>query len=92
MVEYHIYPLYKGKPLIPSVAAQREIDQLCADLWLVKRVLEEGHDCARSRRKTNIVEKCLIRKGKEIRAVVALVEWEDKGFWRVVHVGSTGRH
>ncbi len=88
----NLYPMFQGKPIIPSIAAQRELDELEHDLWLVKEVLEEGHDCAGSRRKPNIIERCTTRKGKEIRVVVALVEWEDKAFWRVIHVGKTGKH
>ncbi len=86
------YPEFKGRPLIPSAAAQRELDELGYDLRFVKHVLEEGHDCAASRRRANIIERCVARKGKEIRVVAALVKWEDKAFWRVIHVGKTGRH
>lgn len=62
------------------------------DLWLVKEILEKGYDCAKSKRKVNVLEKCVQRKGKEIRVVAALVEWNDKSFWRLVHVGKTGKH
>jgi len=87
-----LYPKFNGKPLIPSIAAQRELDELGYDLWFAKEVLEEGHDCKLSERKKNIVERCVTRKGKEIRVVVALVEWENKEFWRIIHVGKTGKH
>ena len=87
-----LYPIFQGNPLIPSVAAQRELDGLGYDLWFVKEVLEKGHDCAVSKRKPNIIEKCVTRKGKEIRVVVALVGWEGKAFWRIIHVGKTGEH
>lgn len=87
-----LYPLYKQKPLIPSVSAQRELDELGMDLWFAKEVLEHGYDCAVSRRKPNVIEKCIYRKRREFRIVAALVEWEDKAFWRIIHVGKTGRH
>lgn len=87
-----LYPLYRQKPIIPSLSAQEELDKIGADLWLVKEVLERGYDCAASRRKPNIVEKCIRKKDKEIRVVAVLVKWKDKSFWRVIHVGKTGRH
>lgn len=87
-----LYPLYKQKPLIPSATAQHELDELGKDLWFVKEVLERGYDCAVSKRKPNIVEKCVYRKGKEFRVVAALVAWKDKAFWRIIHVGKTGKH
>jgi hypothetical protein len=92
MDEYCLYPLYESKPLIPSKSAQYEMDKFRLDLWFVKRVLEEGFDCAVGRRKQNIIERCIRRKGKIIKVVVAKVEWEDKAFWRIIHVGQTTQH
>ena len=88
----NLFPTFHQRPLIPSVAAQRELDELGCDLQFAKRVLEEEHDCARSRRKRNIVEKCVTRNGKEIRVVAAYVEWRGRAFWRIIHVGKTGKH
>lgn len=86
------YPLFEGKPLIPTKDAQKEMDEIALSLWQVKDVLEQGYNCSRSRRARNIVERCLYKKGKEIRVVVALMEWRNRAFWRIVHVGKTGGH
>ncbi|MBI4170894.1 MAG: DUF4258 domain-containing protein [Candidatus Aenigmarchaeota archaeon] len=86
------YPLFEGKPLIPTKDAQREMDEVGIDLWKVKEVLEEGYEYSRSKRAKNIIERCLYRRNKEIRVVVALVEWKEGIFWRIIHVGKTGGH
>ena len=86
------YPSFEEKPLIPTKDAQREIDEIGLALWQVKDVLEQGYDCSGSKRARNIIEKCLYRKNKEIRVVVALVEWNKGIFWRIIHVGKTGGH
>ncbi len=93
------YPLFEGRPLIPTKDAQREMDEIGLNLWQVKEILDQGYDCSRSKRAKNIVEKCLYRKNKEIRIVAALVEWQEKqmdaqsasvrSFWRIIHAGST---
>ncbi|MBI2676055.1 MAG: hypothetical protein HYX24_06360 [Candidatus Aenigmarchaeota archaeon] len=92
MEEPSVYPHYQDRPIIPSHMSQREMDSLRMDLWKVKEILEGGYDCSVSRRKPNIIEKCIRKKGKEIRVVVALIEWENKSFWRLIHVGKTGKH
>lgn len=92
MTEPSIYPHFRGNPIIPSHAAQAELDKLGMDLSAVMDILENGYDCAASRRKANIIERCKMRKGKELRVVLALIEWEDKSFWRLIHVGKTGGH
>ena len=87
-----IYPRYKNLPIIPSKHAQEEMDNLGLSLDSVKLVLESGFDCSTSRRKTDIREKCLLHKDKILKVVVALVEWDSKAFWRLVHVGKISRH
>ncbi|MBI4171023.1 MAG: hypothetical protein HY514_04960 [Candidatus Aenigmarchaeota archaeon] len=86
------YPLFEGRPLVPTKDCQREMDEIMLNLWQVKDVLEQGYDCSRSRRAQSTVERCLYRKGKEIRVVAALVEWREGSFWRIIHVGKTGGH
>lgn len=86
------YPLFQEKPLIPTKNAQREMDEIGIDLWRLKEVLEQGYDCSNSTRASNIIERCLYKKNKEIRAVAALIEWKDGEFWRIIHVGKTGGH
>jgi len=86
-----VYPEYKGKPIIPSKHVQRELDDSDMNLWDVKQVLAFGYDCSRSRRKENILERCVERDNKVLRVVVALVEWEEDAFWRLIHVGKSNR-
>ena len=86
------YPLFEGKPLIPTKDAQREMDEIGLNLWQVKDVLEQGYDCSKSKRAKNIIERCLYRKNKEVRVVAVLVEWKEGIFWRIIHVGKTGGH
>jgi hypothetical protein len=31
-------PAYKGKPIIPSTTAQKELDELGKDLWFIQEV------------------------------------------------------
>jgi len=50
------------------------MDELELDLWKAKEILEQGHDASAGRREKNTIERALIRKDKEIRVVVALVE------------------
>lgn len=66
-----IYPEWKGLPIIPSDAAMRELFASRMDLIDVKEVLESGYDCAGSKRKEGVVEKCIDKKGEMIKVVVA---------------------
>lgn len=83
-----IYPVWQGLPIIPSDTAMRELFSLKLDLLDVKEILESGYDCAESGRKENIIEKCLGKKGKVIKVVIA------KGYnyslktecWVIIHI------
>lgn len=88
----YAYPMFEDRPIIPTKGAQIEMDEIGLDLWRVKEILERGYDCPRSKRAKNIIERCIYRKNKEIRAVAALVKWKEGEFWRIVHVGKTGGH
>jgi hypothetical protein len=84
---YFVYPGWKGLPIIPSDATMRELFDSKMDLLDVKEILELGYDCAESKREEGIIERCLDKKGKIIKVVVA------KGYnyslktdcWVVVH-------
>jgi hypothetical protein len=54
------------------------------------RVLEEGYDCSRSKRKNGTRERCLFMKGRIIRVVVvkSLTRWNDEMIWLITHVGE----
>jgi len=86
------FPFYEEKPLIPTKDAQNEMDDIGLDLWQIKEIIEKGYECSRSQRAKNIVERCIFKRGKEVRVVVALVEWKQGSFWRIIHVGKTSGH
>ncbi|MBI5332220.1 MAG: hypothetical protein HZB65_01480 [Candidatus Aenigmarchaeota archaeon] len=86
------YPLFKEKMIIPSKEAQYEMDELELDLWKIKEILEQGYDASLSKRGENTIERAMIRKDKEIRVVVVLVERKDISYWVIKHVGKTSRH
>lgn len=55
-----------------------------------KRVLEEGYGCAEGKRKEGVFEKCLERKGRIVKVVVARsynysLQTEC---WLIIHVGT----
>ena len=67
-----------------------------ADLNDVVDVLENGYDCAPSKRAENIIERCIGKSDKEIRVVVAKVSVKyPDGFvediWKVIHFGTIAR-
>ena len=82
------FPSYKEKPIIPSKHAQNELVKHDLDLWDIVHILNFGYDCSKGRRAPEIVERCIERGSMELRVVVALVEWEDTAFWRLVHVSK----
>jgi hypothetical protein len=59
------------------------LDDLC-------RVLEEGYNCSRSKRKNGTLERCLYMKGRIIRVVVvkSIAQWNDEPIWLITHVGE----
>ncbi|MFA4820406.1 MAG: hypothetical protein WC613_05625 [Candidatus Aenigmatarchaeota archaeon] len=83
---------YQNLRIEPTLAATRELMKYNKDLADVLEVLESGYDCSASKRTENIIEKCLKRGEKEIKAVVAKtkVKYPDgyeEEVWRLVHVG-----
>src|SRR3989338_8253926 len=74
---------WQGKPLIPTKAVLDEMDHADIDMYKAVEILNEGFDCARSKRKKNAYERCL-RRGKKIMKVVAA----DMGnYYKLIHVG-----
>ena len=54
----------------------------------VKEILENGFDCSISKRRKDIEEKCLEKKGKIIKAVVEkMTSKSGIEYWRIRHVG-----
>ena len=90
---HFIYPKWKSLPIIPSNAAMRELYDSKMDLNDVKEILELGHDCVKGKRKKEVLERCLEKKGRRVKVVVA------KGYnyslktdcWVVIHVKGIKR-
>ena len=83
---------YENLRIEPTLAATRELLKHNKDLTDVLEVLENGYDCSASKRAKNIVEKCLRKGDKEMKAVIAKthIEYPDgykEDVWRLVHFG-----
>ena len=77
-------PTWRGKPILPSRSAQDELFDNDIGLNEVAVILEEGFDCSRSKRKKDMVERC-VQRGKSIVKVVVV----DTGDHLVLtHVGT----
>lgn len=78
-----IFPRYQNRDIRPTKSAADELLHAKKGLWDVLEILESGYNCSSSRRKANILERCL-RKGEDIyKAVVA-----DCGkYWLLIHFG-----
>jgi len=87
---------YTGLRIEPTLSATNELLKEKLDLYDVVEVLNKGYDCARSKRKKNIIERCTDRKNKTIKVVVirTISRYPD-GFqeevWRLIHVGRFTR-
>ncbi len=84
-----IYPKFKGLILIPSAAADKELAKFGLLLSETVQVLEEGFDCSRSKRKKNVIEKC-VRKGKKKLKVVVVKSYNfslETECWLLIHTG-----
>ena len=84
---------YKGLRIEPTLSASRELMKEGRDLNDVLEILEEGYECSASKRKFNIVEKCLKRGNKEYKAVIAETDatYQDnytEKVWRLIHFGK----
>ena len=86
-------PEWKCLPVIPSRRAADEMIREKLMIHDVIEVLETGYDCARSRRRENIVERCVDVKNKILKAVVARSYNYDmeSEVWVITHVGRFTR-
>lgn len=58
-----IYPRWKGKPVIPSQHAAREmVGKFTLDDLI--EILEHGYECSESKRADGTIEKCVKREEK----------------------------
>ena len=79
---------WRGRRIVPTNAAYRELHNLGISLADVVRVLEEGYAPEGRKRKQGIIEMCL-RQGDEVTKVVvaeSLEGWSGEIVWLVVHV------
>ena len=75
---------WKGKPLIPTKKALDEMSHHDVDMYKAEEILDGGFDCARSKRKRNVDERCIRRNRKIVKVVVA-----DMGkYYKIIHVGE----
>ncbi len=83
---------YDGIPIsrIRKPAAE-ELFRLNMTLTDVVEILETGFNCARSRRKAGILERCVFKGGK-VRKVVVEKKMTANGFeyWEIRHAGEFG--
>lgn len=78
----------------PTLSASRELAEHGKDLYDVLEILDKGYDCARSRRKKDIIERCCRKGSKEYKAVLAETEvtYSDgyvERVLRLIHFGKT---
>jgi hypothetical protein len=84
---------YKDMRIEPTLSASRELVREGKDLYDVLKILEEGYDCSSSKRKENIIERCVRKGNKEYKVVLAQTEvtypdgYTEK-VWRLIHVGK----
>ncbi|MBI5332821.1 MAG: hypothetical protein HZB65_04565 [Candidatus Aenigmarchaeota archaeon] len=77
----------------PTLAATRELFKYNKDLTDVLEILTNGYECGSSKRKQNIIEKCMIKNCKEFKVVVAKtqIRYPDgvvENVWRLIHFGK----
>ncbi len=101
MISYVISPVilmlevrFKELRIEPTLSAARELLKHGMDLADVADILNSGYDCSLSKRKPNVIEKCIRRVNKEFKAVVAKVsvKYPDgyrEEVWRLIHFGKT---
>ena len=85
-----MYPIWHGKPVIPSYNATREMMNIGINLEKVVDILENGYEDKKDKRKKGTVEKCSTLKGKYIK-VVAVETYQytsNMEIWLITHVGD----
>ena len=87
---FELYPKWQGKQVRPSRSADKEIRHLCIDLDYIVKILEDGYDCPRSKRKVGTIERCYKTGKKIIKVVVvkSVTQWNSESVWLITHVGD----
>ena len=75
---------WNGKPLIPANHALDEMDNAGINMHKAVEILEDGFDCARSKRKANTFERCVTRGNKVLKVVVA----DIGNYCKIIHAGE----
>jgi hypothetical protein len=88
-----IYPLFRKLPLIPSRSAMNELYDNDLDINDVLSVLEQGYDCAKSKRAKDVIARCIDQKRKTIKVVVvkSFNYSINSEVWVITHVGITSK-
>lgn len=86
-----MYPKFQGIQVKPSLTADREMVDLKIYLDDVIKVLEQGQDTSRSKRKSGTIEKTHRIRGKMIKVVTveSITRWNNEKVWLIIHVGET---
>jgi len=82
----NIFPRYQNKEIKATKEASEEMWGFKKDLWDILQILKKGYICSASKRKGNVLEKC-IRTGKIIFKAVVV---DCGGYWLVIHFGKFG--
>ena len=77
--------------MVPTRAAITGMYKEGMDGYELKFILENGYDCQKGKRSKEIREKCLDRKGKTLRVVVAKSHSIslESDVWVITHLGKT---
>lgn len=81
---------YEGLRIEFTEHASREITSLGLNHFEVLKILEEGFDCQRSKRKEYVREKCIIKRNKIIKVVAArkFNSFFNEDIWLIIHAGK----
>ncbi len=80
----NVFPRYQNKEIKATKKAAEELWQCNKDLGNVLEILEEGYDCSTSKRKKNVLERC-IQKGKDVFKAVIV---DCGNYFLLIHFGK----
>tara|TARA_Y100000310_G_scaffold340356_1_gene435810 strand:- start:442 stop:753 length:312 start_codon:yes stop_codon:yes gene_type:complete len=94
-----IEPTYRGLPIVTAQTrkGQRNVlDELSLhslDVWNVKFIVEKGYACSRSKRRKDVIERCINKGAKTFKVVIqrGYLEHISCECWEIIHVGSFTR-
>lgn len=84
-----VYPRFQGLPIIVSDSADKELAKLNLELDDIKYILKEGFSCERSKRKDGVLERCIKKGNKTIKAVAVKSHNYalETDCWLIIHIG-----